>query len=95
MELLGVVGQVEAHSIRLEVVLISSLDRGTVCTKCTMGLEIFLPHSLDLLGGVIKWKLVSVHLEILLISAQDWCMVCTERAIGLDNILGTPDGTPR
>jgi hypothetical protein len=71
MELLGVVGQAKAHSIHLEIVLISSQDRGTVCTKCTMGLEIFLPHLLDLLGGVVKWKLISVHLEILLILAQD------------------------
>jgi hypothetical protein len=48
MELLGDIGQVEAHfkwniiSIFLEIVLISTQDRCTVCAERTMGSEIIL-----------------------------------------------------
>ena len=34
-------------------------------------------------------------LGIVLILTQDWCMVRAERTIGLENVLDTPDGTPR
>jgi Fe-S cluster biogenesis protein NfuA len=40
MALLGDVGQVEALSVRLEIVLISALGGCTVCAECTTGLEI-------------------------------------------------------
>jgi hypothetical protein len=42
MELLGNVGQMELVSIRLDVLLISTQDRCTVCAKRTIGLEIYL-----------------------------------------------------
>jgi hypothetical protein len=48
MELLGDIGQVEAHfkwkiiSSCLEIVLISTQDRCTVCAKHTIGSEIIL-----------------------------------------------------
>jgi hypothetical protein len=42
MVLLGDVGQVEALSVHLEIVLISALDECTVCAECTMGMEIIL-----------------------------------------------------
>jgi hypothetical protein len=42
MEVLRDVGQVETHSVHLEIELISTQDRRTVCTECTMGLEIIL-----------------------------------------------------
>jgi hypothetical protein len=42
MVLLGDVGQVEAVSVRLEIVLVSALDGCTVCTECITGMEIIL-----------------------------------------------------
>ena len=43
----------------------------------------------------LKWNLILFHLEIVLILTQDLGMVCAERTVGLENILDTPDGTPR
>ena len=42
MELLGDVGHVQSHSVRLEMVLVLVQDRCTVCAECTMGSEIVL-----------------------------------------------------
>ena len=42
MELIGDVGQVEAFSVSLEKVLVSTQDRCTVCAKRTIGSEISL-----------------------------------------------------
>ena len=42
MELLGDVGHVESFSVRLEMVLVLTEDRCTVCTKRTISLEIVL-----------------------------------------------------
>jgi hypothetical protein len=42
MALLGDMGQVEALSVRLKIVLISALDTCTVCAKCTRGMKIIL-----------------------------------------------------
>jgi hypothetical protein len=50
---------------------------------------------MELVGDVGQGKLVSVHLEIVLISMQDSCTVWDEHTIGIENVLGTPDGTPR
>ena len=43
MELLGDVGQVESHSVRLEMVLVLVQDSCTVCAKRTIGSDIVLP----------------------------------------------------
>jgi hypothetical protein len=40
-------------------------------------------------------NLTSFCSEIVLVSVQDRCMVCARRTIGSENILDTPDGTPR
>ena len=48
-----------------------------------------------LLGDKAQVKLVLVHLEIVRILLQNRCMVCAERNIGSENVLDTPDGTPR
>ena len=40
MELLGDVGHVESHSVRLEMVLVLVLDRCTVRAKRTIGSDI-------------------------------------------------------
>ena len=42
MELVGDVGHVESHSVRLEMVLVWTQDRYIVCTKRTIGSEIVL-----------------------------------------------------
>jgi hypothetical protein len=41
-------------SVRLEIVLISAQDRGTVCAECTTGLEIILGTPMLLLGLVCQ-----------------------------------------
>ena len=61
----------------LEIVLISTHDRCTVCAERTIGLEIILGAT-DGTPTLVKWKLVLVHLEIVLITTQDRCMVCAE-----------------
>jgi hypothetical protein len=42
LKLLGDVGDVESHSVHLEIVLVSVQDRCTVCTKHTTSSEIVL-----------------------------------------------------
>ena len=42
MELLGDVGHVESHSVRLEIVLVLVQDRCTVCAKRTIGSDMIL-----------------------------------------------------
>jgi hypothetical protein len=50
MALLGYQDQMEARSVHLEIVLILSQDRCTVCAKRTVGLEIIL----DALDGTTR-----------------------------------------
>ena len=42
MELLGDLGHVESHLVRLEMVLVLVQDRCPVCAKSTIGLDIVL-----------------------------------------------------
>jgi hypothetical protein len=82
--------------ICLEIVLILTQDRCTICAKRTIGSKIIL----DVPSGYYlvtrpKWKLVSVCLEIVLILTQDRCIIYAECTKGLENILNAPDGTPR
>ena len=42
MELLGDVGHVECHSVRLEMVLVLAQDWCTVCAQRTIGSDIIL-----------------------------------------------------
>jgi hypothetical protein len=67
MDILGDVGQMEAHFGPLEVVLINSQDRCTVCDEHAIGLETFWAQPMELQGDVGQGKLVSVSLEIMLI----------------------------
>ena len=50
MDLLGDVGHVESHSVRLEMVLVLVQDWCTVCAKSTIGSDIILAHPMVLLG---------------------------------------------
>ena len=42
MELLGDVGHMESHSVRLEMVIVLVQERCTVCAERTIGSEIIL-----------------------------------------------------
>jgi hypothetical protein len=48
-------------SVHLEIVLILTQDRCTVCAECTIGSEIFWTHEMELLGDVGLVESVSVH----------------------------------
>ena len=83
-------------SVRLEIVLIMTQDRCTVCAERTIGSKIIL----DAPDGTPSWRgssgnSFSVRLEIVLIMTQDRCKVCTERNIGSEIILDANNGTPR
>jgi hypothetical protein len=78
----------------LEIVLILTQQRYTICAKHTIDLEIIWTHPIEVLGDVGHME-VLVRLEIVLVSMQDWCTVCAKRALGSEIFLDTSDGTPR
>ena len=86
MELLGDVGHVESHSVRLEMVLVLVQDRCTVCAKRTTGSDIVLTHPMELFGDVGHVESRSVRLEMVLVLVQDRCTICAKRTIGSDII---------
>jgi hypothetical protein len=61
----------------------------------TIGSEIILGKTMELLGDVDKWKLVSVSTVVVLISIHDRCTDCAKCETGSEIILGTADRTPR
>ena len=80
----------------LEIVLVLTQDRCTVCAERTIGLENRF--------GRTRWNSevtrvmsnhVLVRLEMVLESVQDRCMVRAKRTIGSENRFGCTDGTPR
>ena len=71
-------------SVRLEIVLILTQDRRTVCAECTIGSKIIWTHPMELLGDVGHVEPRSVRLEMVLVLIQDWCTVCTKCTIGSD-----------
>ena len=76
-------------SVRLEIVLILTPDRCTVCVERTIGSEIVL----DAPDGTprSRWSCgISLHLEIVLILTQDRCTVCVEQAIGSEIVWTHP-----
>ena len=85
-------------SFCLEIVLILTQDRCTVCAKRTIGSEINCTHLMELLGDVGHAESRSVRLEmvlvLLLVLVQDRCTVCAKHTIGSKIILDAPDGTP-
>ena len=82
--------------VYLEIVLILTQDRCTVCAKHTIGSETVLdaPDGTPRVTWVM-WNLVSIRLEIVLVLVQHRCTVCVERTIGSEIVLDAPDGTPR
>ena len=81
-------------SVRLEIVLILTQDRSTVCVERTIGSEIVLDTLNSKVTWVI-WNLASFRLETVLVSGQDRCMVRARHTTGLEIILEAPDGTTR
>ena len=69
----------------LEIVLILTQDRYTVCAERTIDSEIILdaPNA-KLLGDLGHVESCSVRLEMVLVLAQNRCTVCTKRTIGSD-----------
>ena len=67
MQLLGDVGHVESHSVRLEMVLVLMYDRCTVCAKHTIGSDIVLDTPMELLGDVGHEESRSVYWEMVLV----------------------------
>ena len=53
--------------VYLEIVLILTQDRCTVCTESTIGYEIILAHPMELLGDVGHVESRSVRLEMVLV----------------------------
>jgi hypothetical protein len=82
--------------VRLEIVLILTQDRYTVCAECTIRLRNhFRRTRWNSEVTWVIWNLTSVHLEILLVLEQDRCTVCAKCTIGSEIILDALDGTPR
>ena len=81
-------------SVRLEIVLILTQDRSTVCVERTKGSEIVLDTLNSNVTWVI-WNLASFRLETVLVSGQDRCMVRARHTTGLEIVLDAPDGTTR
>ena len=81
--------------VHLEIVLILTQDRCTVCVESTIGYEIILAHPMELLGNVGHVESRSVRLEMVLVLVQDRCMVCAERTIGSKIVLDAHSGTSR
>jgi hypothetical protein len=79
----------------LDIVLILTQDRCTVCVERTIDTDIVL----DALDETPRWRghenLSSFCSEAVLVSVQDRCMVCARRTIGSKIILDAPDGTTR
>ena len=69
-------------SVRLEIVLILTQDRCTVCTECTIGSEIILDATNVHLGDEAQLVAHFGPFGDTVILMQDRCMVCTEQTIG-------------
>ena len=69
----------------MEIVLILTQDRYTVCAERTIDSEIVLdaPNG-KLLGDLGHVESRSVHLEMVLVLVQEGCTVCAKCSIGSD-----------
>ena len=69
-------------SVRLEIVLILTQDKCTVCAERTIGSAIVLDAPDGTPGDVGHVESRSVRLGMVLVLAQDRCTVCAKRTIG-------------
>ena len=83
------------NSVCLEIVLLLTQDRCTVCTERTIGSEIVLDAPVELLEDVGLVESCFGLFEIVLESVQDKCTVCAKCAIGSKIILDAANGAPR
>jgi hypothetical protein len=81
-------------SAHLEVVLILTQDRRTVCIEQAIGSKSFWTHPIELLGCVGHVDSHFFPLWRLLVSVQDRITVCAKRTIGSEIILNAADYTP-
>ena len=93
MVLLSDVGEVEACSVRFNIVLISTQDWCTICAERAIVSEVMLgaPDGTPRLHGSSGGSFQS----IVLTSTQDRCTVCAKCTIGSEISFDAPDGTPR
>ena len=83
-------------SVGLEILLILTEHRCTVCVEHNIGSENQFAYTRwSSLVTWVMWDLSSFCLEVVLASVQDRCMVYTRSTIGSEIILVTPDGTTR
>jgi hypothetical protein len=94
MVLLSNVGLVELYSVRLEMVLILTQDRCTVCTKHTIGSQKVFDAADGLVSdmGRVESRF-SPFGDSVSVSA-DRCTVSTKHTIGIEIVLDADDGTP-
>jgi hypothetical protein len=82
-------------SVYLEIVIMLTQDRCTVCAECTIGSEIILAAP----DGIPRWCgscgiSFPSFLQTVLVSVQDRCTFCAKHIIGLEIILDVPDRAP-
>ena len=93
---LGDEAQVEAQFGLLDIELILTQDRCTVCVeRIIASKKSFWMHPMVPLGDEAQVEAPFGLSDILLILTQDRCTVCVERTIGSKIVLDAPDGTPR
>jgi hypothetical protein len=78
------------NSVHLEIVLIFTQDRCTLCAEYVLDAPDVTTRRLG-----VMWSLVSVRLEIVLVSVQDMCTVWANHTVGSKIILDAPKDTPR
>ena len=81
--------------VHLEIVLILTQDRCTICAERAIESKIVLdaPNETPRCRG--SCGISFGPFEMLLVLVKDRCTVCAKHTIGLDIILDTPDGTPK
>ena len=73
-------------SVHLEIVLMLTQDRSTVCDELIIGSKMFWTHSMVPLGDEAQVQPRFGLLDIVLILTQDRCTVCVEHTVGTEII---------
>jgi hypothetical protein len=81
--------------VHLEIVLILTQDRCTVCAERSIGSEIVLEAPVELQGDVGHVELRFSTFGDVVSVGQDRCTVYAKLTIGSEIVLHGPDGTPR
>ena len=78
-------------SVRLEIVLMLTQDRWTVCAEIPQPRKSFWTHPIELLGDVGHVETHFGPFGDSVISGT----VCAKHTVGSEIVLDAPDGTPR